>query len=56
VVPVTTAGSMRDAVAQAYAAARPDGVVLLAPACASFDWFRDYAERGRVFKEEVERL
>jgi UDP-N-acetylmuramoylalanine--D-glutamate ligase len=48
--------SMRDAVAQAYAAARPDGVVLLAPACASFDWFRDYAERGRVFKEEVERL
>ena len=56
VVPVTTAGSMRDAVAQAYAAARPDGVVLLAPACASFDWFRDYAERGRVFKEEVEKL
>ena len=56
VVPVTTAVSMRDAVAQAYAAARPDGVVLLAPACASFDWFRDYAERGRVFKEEVEKL
>jgi UDP-N-acetylmuramoylalanine--D-glutamate ligase len=56
VVPVTTAASMHDAVAQAYAAARPDGVVLLAPACASFDWFHDYAERGRVFKEEVERL
>jgi len=56
VVPVTMAGSMREAVAQAYAAARPDGVVLLAPACASFDWFRDYAERGRVFKEEVEKL
>ena len=56
VVPVVTASSMSDAVAQAYDAARPDGVVLLAPACASFDWFRDYAERGRVFKEEVQRL
>jgi len=56
VVPVVTASSMSDAVAQAYDAARPDGVVLLAPACASFDWFRDYAERGRVFKEEVARL
>ena len=56
VVPVVTAASMREAVSHAYVAARPDGVVLLAPACASFDWFKDYAERGRVFKEEVERL
>jgi UDP-N-acetylmuramoylalanine--D-glutamate ligase len=56
VVPVVTASSMSEAVAQAYDAARPDGVVLLAPACASFDWFKDYAERGRVFKEEVGRL
>ena len=30
--------------------------MLLAPACASFDMFRDYAERGRVFKQEVRRL
>jgi UDP-N-acetylmuramoylalanine--D-glutamate ligase len=31
-------------------------VVLLAPACSSFDMFRDYAERGRAFKAEVRRL
>jgi len=53
---VERARSMREAVERAYEAARPDGVVLLAPACASFDWFSDYAERGRVFKEEVARL
>ena len=55
-LPVIDAGSMREAVERGFEAARPDGVVLLAPACASFDWFRDYAERGRVFKEEVARL
>ena len=56
VVPVTVAGSIQEAVERAYAQALPEGVVLLAPACASFDWFRDYAERGRAFKAEVERL
>ena len=56
VVPVVNASSMGEAVALGYDAARPDGVVLLAPACASFDWFKDYADRGRVFKEEVGRL
>lgn len=55
-VPVVEAGSMREAVERAHEAAQPDGVVVLAPACSSFDWFRDYAERGRVFKEEVARL
>ena len=56
VVPVIAAASMREAVEEGFRAAQPDGVVLLAPACSSFDWFRDYAERGDRFKEEVDRL
>jgi UDP-N-acetylmuramoylalanine--D-glutamate ligase len=55
-LPVVEAASMREAVERGYEAAAPDGVVLLAPACSSFDWFRDYAERGNAFKAEVERL
>ena len=50
------ADTLGEAVSRAYALARPSGVVLLAPACASFDMFRDYAERGRKFKEEVKRI
>jgi len=56
VVPVHEADSMADAVRRAFAAASPDGVVLLAPACSSFDMFQDYADRGRAFKEEVRLL
>ncbi|MGH9308311.1 MAG: UDP-N-acetylmuramoyl-L-alanine--D-glutamate ligase [Vicinamibacterales bacterium] len=55
-VPVQKAEDMRSAVRQAFAAAPPGGTVVLAPACASFDMFRDYAERGRVFKQEARRL
>jgi UDP-N-acetylmuramoylalanine--D-glutamate ligase len=55
-VPVIEAHSMKEAVRRGFEAASPDGIVLLAPACASFDWFRDYAERGRTFKYEVQRL
>jgi UDP-N-acetylmuramoylalanine--D-glutamate ligase len=55
-VAVQAADTLRDAVERAYALAAPAGVVLLAPACASFDMFKDYAERGRMFKEEVGRL
>jgi UDP-N-acetylmuramoylalanine--D-glutamate ligase len=55
-VPVIEAASMREAVERGFEAARPDGVVLLAPACSSFDWFRDYADRGETFKREVALL
>jgi UDP-N-acetylmuramoylalanine--D-glutamate ligase len=56
VVPIVEAASMAEAVQRGYDAAAPDGVVVLAPACSSFDWFTDYAERGDVFKREVRRL
>ena len=55
-VDVHEADSFEAAVAAAFNLAKPAGVVLLAPACASFDMFRDYAERGRRFKEEVRKL
>ncbi len=53
---VIDAASMAEAVRAALGAAPPGGTVVLAPACASFDMFRDYAERGRVFKQEVGTL
>jgi len=56
VTPVHDAASMSEAVRQAAALAPPGGVVLLAPACASFDMFRDYAARGEAFKREVAAL
>ena len=56
VVEVHEAASFEEAIARAYRIAKPAGVVLLAPACASFDMFRDYAERGRKFKEAVARI
>ena len=48
--------SMQEAVAICRSLAQPGDVVLLAPACASFDMFRDYEHRGRAFKEAVRRL
>lgn len=55
-IPYATADDMEDAVAKAFSVAKPNDVVLLAPACSSFDMFTDYAHRGRAFKEAVERL
>jgi UDP-N-acetylmuramoylalanine--D-glutamate ligase len=52
-VHVRDAETMDDAVRLAFAGAVPGGTVLLAPACSSFDMFRDYAERGRRFKDAV---
>ena len=50
---VVAAGSLESAVRQAAASAQPGEIVLLAPACASFDQFQNYEHRGRVFKELV---
>lgn len=53
VIGVTTAATMAEAVAAADEAARPGDVVVLSPGCASFDWYRSYAERGDDFAQEV---
>jgi len=55
-VPLRRSGTLEAAVAAAAAAAAPGETVLLAPACASFDAFTDYEERGRRFRELVEEL
>jgi UDP-N-acetylmuramoylalanine--D-glutamate ligase len=52
---VRRAATFDEAVAMAREAARPGDTVLLSPACASFDMFRNFAERGRRFKELVSR-
>jgi UDP-N-acetylmuramoylalanine--D-glutamate ligase len=54
--PVARATSMEDAVRQGFAGASAGDVVLLSPACASFDMFDNYEHRGKVFKESVSRL
>ena len=55
-VPIETASSMKEAVKSGYSRAKPGEVVLLAPACTSFDMFQNFEERGEVFKREVLNL
>jgi UDP-N-acetylmuramoylalanine--D-glutamate ligase len=55
-VAIEHAGNIERAVEIASHAARPGDVVVLAPACASFDQFQNYEHRGRVFKELVRQL
>jgi len=55
-IPCERAGTLDRAVEMAARGARPGDVVLLAPACSSFDQFENYEQRGRVFKELVAGL
>ncbi len=56
VVPVNRVSTYRDVVRTAFERAVRGDVVLLAPACTSWDMFRNFEERGRTFKREVRRL
>jgi UDP-N-acetylmuramoylalanine--D-glutamate ligase len=55
-LPCSPAEDMAHAVDLAFSSAETGDVVLLAPACSSFDMFTDYAHRGRIFKEAVKEL
>jgi len=55
-VPQVRSGSMEEAVEAAFAQAQPGDAVLLSPACASFDMFRNYAHRAEVFIASVRKL
>lgn len=55
-LPIITADSLEEAVNQAFHAAKPGDVITLSPACAAFDMFKNYDEKGKKFKEIVMRL
>jgi UDP-N-acetylmuramoylalanine--D-glutamate ligase len=56
IVPVRIATSMDDAVAVARDLATPGDAVVLSPGCASFDWYRNYGERGDDFARAVREV
>ena len=56
IVPTVPSGTLGQAVAAASAAAAPGEVVVLSPACASFDQFRDFRDRGEQFARAVAAL
>jgi UDP-N-acetylmuramoylalanine--D-glutamate ligase len=53
---IADATSMKEAVQKAYKMAKKEEIILLSPACASFDLFKSYEDRGNQFKEEVRNL
>jgi UDP-N-acetylmuramoylalanine--D-glutamate ligase len=55
-VPLETAATFKELVRKGFEAASPGDVVLLAPACTSWDMFNNFEERGRTFKREVKSL
>jgi len=55
-VPVTVIDDFKETVHAAYAAAEPGDLVVLSPACAAFDKFKNFAERGKIFKQIVMEL
>ncbi len=55
-IPYAMARDMEEAVSKAFSMAQRGDVVLLAPACSSFDMFSDYSHRGRVFRSAVEKI
>jgi len=56
VIPYSMVEDMEEAVSKAFSMAHRGDVVLLAPACSSFDMFSDYSHRGRVFRSAVEKF
>ena len=53
---IVSTDDISEAVNSAYKISKPGDVVLLSPACASFDLFKNYEDRGNQFKDQVRKL